>query len=184
MEPDNKNLTSAQLSQQELTTRHVAATRGSRRSAREVEHPLGESLPVDYALKETARKTRRQVWFQIYLPLGMVILVIAVLGIGVSWAGLGTTRVWADVALVLILAPMIVIGLLAFAVLIGLTYGVFLLTGWLPQPLHRLYSVLVRIETEARRGADASVKPILVVQAVKATLIAVGRGISSIFRSS
>jgi hypothetical protein len=119
---------------------------------------------------------------QIYLPLGMGVMILAALVFWVWQAEFGAITVWADVALVLILIPLFVLGLIALIVLAGLTYGVFWLFDWLPDPLHRLQSIIARVVRETQKGADGVARPMLVVQAVIAMLEAAVASIVSIFR--
>ena len=140
-------------------------------------------LPPESPFSEkAARETKRQIWMQIYLPLGIGVVILATLVLWVWRAKFGSVSVWADVALVVVLIPLFVLGLITLIVLAGLTYGVFWLFGWLPDPLHRLQSTIARMERGALKGADSAVRPMLVVQAVIAMLEAAVGSIVSIFR--
>ena len=143
----------------------------------------GGSLPESPFSEKAARETRRQIWVQIYLPLGMWVMILAALVFWVWQAGFGAVTVWADVALVVVLIPLFVLGLIILIVLAGLTYGVFWLFGWLPDPLHRLQSIIARVERGTQKGADGVARPMLVVQAVIAMLEAAVASIVSIFHS-
>jgi len=126
-----------------------------------------------------ARKTRRQIWLQIYLPLGIGVLILAGFGILVFMAGFGTVSVWADVGLVLIVIPAFVIGLLIFAALIGMTYGLFRLLNILPGPIHEVHSYVERAGEVMNRGADLAVWPMITLLKVGAVLKAIWRAIVS-----
>jgi hypothetical protein len=127
-----------------------------------------------------AKKTRRQIWLQIYLPLGIGALALAGLGIWVFLAGFGTVSVWADVGLVLIIIPTFVIGLLIFAALIGMTYGLFRLFGILPEPIRKFHSTVERVGEVIGRGADLTVWPVITVGKVGAALKAVWQAVVSL----
>ena len=144
---------------------------------------IRDGVPPESPFSEKAvRETRRQIWMQIYLPLGIGVIILAALVLWVWQAEFGSISVWADVALVIVLIPLFVLGLIALIVVAGLTYGAFWLFGWLPDPLHRLQSTIARMERGMQKGADSAVRPMLVVQAVIAMLKAAVGGIGSIFR--
>jgi hypothetical protein len=126
------------------------------------------------------RKTRRHLWLQVYLPVALVVIVLAGLGIWVVLAGFGTASVWADVGLVLIIIPTFVIGLLIFAALIGMTYGLFRLIGILPDPIDKVYLTVERVGEVMSRGADLAVRPVIIVRKMGAALKAVWNAIASL----
>lgn len=130
----------------------------------------------------TSKTTRRQIWRQIYLPLGIGVFVLAVMVVGFSWAGVGTTSVWSDISLVLILIPAFILGLMFLIILVGLTYVIIRLIDLIPDPIHRLHSNIERIREGTRKGADVMVRPILIMGAVKAALETVRNLIISIFQ--
>ena len=131
--------------------------------------------------EEIARKTKRQIWLQIYLPLILGMIILAGLGIWVVLEGFGTASVWADVGLVLIIIPTFVIGLLVFAALIVITYGLFRLIGILPDPFDKVYMTVERVGEVTSQGMDISVKPVITVQKTGAALKAVWKIIISLF---
>jgi hypothetical protein len=126
------------------------------------------------------RKTRRHIWLQVYLPVALVVIILAGLGIWVVLAGFGTASVWADVGLVLIIIPTFVIGLLIFAALIGMTYGLFRLIGILPDPIDKVYLTVERVGEVMSRGADLAVRPVIIVRKMGAALKAVWNAIASL----
>ena len=182
MEPDVIDSLDTHLSHEGDAVQQHMSTRG-KWSDDTFGHLSGGSVPMSPVSQKAVRETSSQVWVQIYLPLGMGVMILAALVFWVWQAEFGAVTVWADVALVLILIPLFVLGLTALIVLVGLTYGVFWLIGWLPDPLHRLQSTIARVERGTQKGADGVVRPMLVVQAVIATLKAAGGIIVSIFRS-
>ena len=130
--------------------------------------------------EEKTRKTRRQIWLQIYLPLALGAIVLVGLGIWVVLAGFGTASVWADVGLVLIIIPTFIIGLLLFAALIGITYGLFRLIAILPDPMDRVFLAVERAGEVMSQGADHAVKPVFAVLKGGAALKATWRAIVSL----
>jgi hypothetical protein len=131
--------------------------------------------------EEITRKTKRQIWLQIYLPLILGVIVLAGLVIWVVLEGFGTASVWADVGLVLIIIPTFVIGILVFAALIALTYGLFRLIDILPDPFDKLYMNVDRVGEVMSQGMDLAVKPVINVQKTGAALKAVWKIIISLF---
>ena len=149
----------------------------------DIYNQMSGGLPPESPFSEkAARDTRRQIWMEIYLPLGIGVMILAALVIWVWQAEFGAVSVWADVALVIVLIPLFVLGLIILIVLAGLTYGVFWLFGWLPDPLHRLQSTIDRVERGAQKGADGVARPMLMFHAAMAMLKAAVGSMVSIFR--
>ena len=182
MEPGLIDSVDAKLSQEGDALKPHLSTHG--KWSNDVFDRRSGGVPPESPFSEkAARETRRQIWMQIYLPLGMGVMILAALVFWVWQAGFGAVTVWADVALVVVLIPLFVLGLIILIVLAGLTYGVFWLFGWLPDPLYRLQSIIARVERGTQKGADSVARPMLVVQAVIAMLEAAVASIASIFRS-
>lgn len=140
-----------------------------------------EVIPAQGRNKEKiARKTRRHIWLQIYLPLALGVIILVGLAIWVVLADFGTTSVWGDVSLVLIIIPTFVIGLLIFAALLGITYGLFRLIGLLPEPIDRVHMTVERVGELTSQGADLAVWPVITVRKTGAALKAVWNAIASI----
>lgn len=130
--------------------------------------------------EKIARKTRRHIWLQIYLPLALGVITLVGLGIWVVLADFGTASVWGDVSLVLIIIPTFVIGLLIFAALLGITYGLFRLIDILPDPIHRVHMIVERVGEVTSQSADLAVRPVIAVQKTGAALKAVWKAIASL----
>jgi hypothetical protein len=83
--------------------------------------------------QRTAALMRRDVIWQIALPLGLaslIVLVIAVLLI--APVGAPVRSVWADISLIFLIIPTGLFGLVAFALVAGLAYGLYWLLRELP----------------------------------------------------
>jgi hypothetical protein len=130
----------------------------------------------------TSRKTRRQVWRQIYIPIGIGVFLLALMVVGLIWAGAGTTSIWSDISVVLILLPVFIFGLIFLVILIGLTYVVVRLIDLIPDPMQRMYLNIERIRQGTWQGTDAMVKPIFIVGATKTALETAWNLLISIFR--
>ncbi len=122
--------------------------------------------------------TRRVAWLQVYLPLGLVILLAA------SVAALFWTGGWveagslADAALVLLVIPAILIGVIFLALLVAVIVLIIEVRRRLPEPADQAQMVLRQVSRATRQGADASVKPLLALNGAAAVL----RALRSIFR--
>lgn len=143
---------------------------------------LRNASPEKPVSELASKETRRQVFKQIYLPVGIGVLVLVGMVAGISWTGVGTTGVWADISLVLILIPTFLLGLVGLIILVGLTYALLKLIDLLPSPLHRLHAEIERLGKATRQGADGIVRPIFILGAAKAALKAAGSLIISIFQ--
>jgi cell division protein FtsW (lipid II flippase) len=140
-----------------------------------------EGVPSQSLDKEKiARKTRRHIWLQIYLPLALGVIILVGLGIWVVLADFGTASVWGDVSLVLIIFPTFVIGLLIFAALLGITYGLFRLIGILPDPIHRVHETVERVGEVMSQSADLALRPVVTVRKTGAALKVVWKAIVSL----
>ena len=109
----------------------------------------------------TFRRHRRQLAWQILVP----VLLMAVLGIAagllVVRAGAGRDRLFADTALIWLIAPLLLAGLL-FAALLGfMIYGLARLLQVTPGFTGRLQDVSARAAGVTKKAADAAASPIL-----------------------
>ena len=131
----------------------------------------------------TARTFRKQIALEVYLPLGLFVILLAAM-VYVLWTlGVGQFGAWADISLVLLLIPLFLLGLLLLGLLIGLVYGLAVVISWLPYPARRGQDLLVRVQATTRKGADMVAKPFLVPGAL---IMALRHGLEyllGIFRS-
>lgn len=116
---------------------------------------------------------RRQRLLQIWLPLGLTVLIV--LGVAV-WAVVAATAPgpsmthWANVSAVIVILPLCLGAILLLAVVIGLIYLTARMYRGLPGMDRKIQSVFFRIETGVHRAADQSVKPVLSIQGRLASL--------------
>ena len=123
---------------------------------------------------------RRQMLLQVYMPLGLGILVLAAL---VAWlwiGGVGDAGTWADVALILLLIPALLIGLAILAAIIALAVLIVRLIGLIPEPAHRTQVIIRRVERETSRSIDLALRPLLALSSLWAALKAIGKALISI----
>ena len=125
---------------------------------------------------------RRHVWLQIYLPILLVVLALAVLVV-ILWVNQqGKASVWADVSLVMLIIPTFILGLILLVILAAVTYGIFYLIGVLPDPFRRVQEIMNQVSDTAERGSKMAAKPIIVPKAAGAAVEAIFKGIISIFK--
>jgi len=124
---------------------------------------------------------RQVVWLQIYIPLILMILVLASL-VTVLWVGsVGTFSGWADTALIFLIIPALLVGFIFLVVLAGLCYGIIYLIGWIPGPSKQVREIAERVAHETRRFADILVRPFFAPRAALSALGKAIRHLASIF---
>ncbi len=126
---------------------------------------------------------RRQVRLQVYLPLGLGLILVGVVAYLVGRSGLAAASTWADASLALLLLPFLPMGLLLAAVLAAGVYGLGRLIQWLPGPARQGHALGVRVASQVRRVSDGVVRPLLLLRAASAGLVTGWRMLLSIFRS-
>lgn len=123
---------------------------------------------------------KRQVRLQVYLPLGVFVLLLAAV---VAWfwiGGVGEAGVWADVGLIMLLIPALFVGLIMLALFLTLAILVGKLVGLIPEPANRLRLIVRRVEKETRRGVDLATNPLVNLSAIWSALKAIGTGLAEI----
>jgi hypothetical protein len=116
---------------------------------------LPERNPVTHALH------RREVLWQITVPLvigGIVILALAVLA---AFGSSGNVSRWADISLIWVLSPMLVISLIFFVILAGLAYLMIVVIRKLPPLMRRFQDLVATLGAQVRKITDLIVEPIL-----------------------
>jgi hypothetical protein len=125
---------------------------------------------------------RKSVWLQIYLPLLVIILILAG-GVAALWVtGSGTTSAWADISLVLLLIPALLLGLIVLAILIALVYAMLQVITLIPGPARQLHKVVEKIAGRSLQFTDLIVRPMILPQAGAAAVRQFWRTLFSIFR--
>ena len=116
---------------------------------------------------------RRQLWTQILLPILGVILLLVALIVLISVATFrdgGDVERWAAISTIWIVIPILVAGLVVLLIFVGLVYGMAKLLALIPPYSGYAQKMVWRIEGYVRRGADASIKPVLAVEGIVATI--------------
>jgi FlaA1/EpsC-like NDP-sugar epimerase len=135
-------------------------------------HTVPEPNPV------TRKKHRREVFYQITLPLGIGLVVIVFLMIIVVLStvkGQESVSQWADVALIWLILQSLVIGLVFLVMLAGMVYAVTMLLSVLPGYAHLVQDFFRLVSIRVRQGSDKAVEPILRLSSFKASVRALFR---------
>jgi len=133
---------------------------------------LPERNPLTY------RQHRREVLWQITLPLaggGALVLAAAIGVIGAAASGTATLGRWMSVALIWLIAPALVVSLVFLIFLLGAVYALTRALAIVPLYARGAQEIFTTLYRRTRRFADAAVEPILRVQAWKAGLSALRR---------
>ena len=118
-------------------------------------------------------KHRRELWTKILVPMLLAVAVIVAIVILTSIAAFrdnGDVARWAAISTIWIVIPIMAAGLVVLVLFVGLVYGMAKLLQLIPPYTGHAQRVIWRIEGYVRRGADASIKPILAVESVIATV--------------
>ena len=126
---------------------------------------------------------RKHVWVQIYLPIILFVLAIAIL-VAILWMNQqGKASVWADASLVMLIIPIFILGLILLIILVAVTYGIAYLIGVLPDPFRRMHEMMNQVSAYVERGSNMAAKPIIVPKATWTAVHAFFQGIASIFKT-
>jgi hypothetical protein len=110
----------------------------------------------------TVSQHKRQFFWQILLPMLLIVLIGLAAGGLVAWAtfsGRGGTRLWADVSLIWLLTPVLVLAL-ALAIVLGFViYGLARLEKATPRFTSRVQELADIGARGVRQAADGATKP-------------------------
>jgi hypothetical protein len=120
--------------------------------------------------QETRAAHRREVFWQIFFPLGIGFILVVGLFVGMGLAGVGDASLWADVSLIWILIPLIILAIFPLVILVGLIYGVTFLTVKLPYYAFIAQQAFKRLAAMARYWSDRAVDPLLKIHSNLAAL--------------
>jgi hypothetical protein len=124
-----------------------------------------ERNPATYAIH------RREVFWQITLPLTIALLLILCMVTGVILAGIkdvGDISRWADISVIWLLIPLIVLALIAFFVLAGFVFLITRLLGILPGYARLGQDYVHLFQVRSKRIANQIVEPFIKMRSFKA----------------
>lgn len=126
----------------------------------------------------TRRKHRREVFWQVTVPLLVGAILVLAAGVGVIYVGatnLSPVDRWASISIIWLIIPMMFVALIFLVVIAGLAYGLVRLIGILPKYTRQVQDLFVSIEARVKNAADSAVEPALRVQSIVAGLRALRR---------
>ena len=118
---------------------------------------------------------RREILWQVTVPLIVGLLLVAALAGGIILSGVGDAGLWADVSLIWLIAPALALALIPLAILAAMIYGLTFLLGALPPYAQRAQQGFEKIEAGVRRNADRAVEPLLRIHTILGALSALRR---------
>jgi len=118
------------------------------------------------------KKIRREVFWQITLPLLLGVLLILGLGTWTIFTSVqgGSVRQAADTSLIFLLIPNMAMAVIPLAVFAGLAYGVIWMNKNFPAYLHQAQDAFIKVRDGVRQGADKLVEPVLKFKSKMAAL--------------
>jgi hypothetical protein len=125
---------------------------------------------------------RRQVLWQIRLPLVILAALSLALIVMVSLSGAGYQSRWADISLIWCLCPNLIVLLSCVAVLGGMSFGLFRLQRIMPGKMFGLQKFGLKVRDGVQKATDAVVEPVLKVNSAQAGRKAVGQSIRNLFK--
>lgn len=123
----------------------------------------------------THQAHRREVFWQITLPLIVGALIFLGLAGAASWGAIGQVRAWADFGIIWLILLMIVPGLLILILLAGLVYGVTWLIMHLPEYALQTQKIFMLISGRAKEIANKTAEPVLRIEGAWASLKSIFR---------
>lgn len=123
------------------------------------------------------RAHRKQVFWQITVPLVIAALIILALAVLVSTGNSQSASLWADISLIWLIIPVMVVSLIFLVVLAGLVYAVIWLVRILPGYALQAQNFMVMIANQVERLGNAIVEPILRINAFLASIQALRRSL-------
>ncbi len=109
------------------------------------------------------KKIRREVFWQITLPLLVGVLLILGVGAWIIFTTVqgGSVRQAADTSLIFLLIPNMAMAVIPLVLFAGLAFGVIWMNRNLPAYLHQIQDVFIKIRNGVMQGADKLVEPVL-----------------------
>ena len=125
---------------------------------------------------------RRQVFWQIRMPLVALAVIFLALLVGISFSSAGYQSRWADISLIWCLCPNVFVLLLCVGMLGGMSFGLFRLQRMLPGKLFSIQKFSLKVRDGVQKATDAVVEPVLKVQSAQAGRKALIQNIKNLFK--
>ena len=122
------------------------------------------------------RLHRRQLWWQVYLPVCFLVVVCIALAVFIGITAFSTgdnSQRWAAISTIWLVLPTMILGVLLFAVLVGLIYLMGRLLKIIPPYTGKAQHYVFLATRKTRAISDHAVKPILFLEGILASIRAV-----------
>lgn len=122
------------------------------------------------------RLHRRQLWWQIYLPICILVIIGVALAVFTWITAFGegdNSQRWAAISTIWLIIPAMILGVLFFAVLAGLIYLIGRLLKIIPPYTDKAQHYVSLATRKTRAITDLAVRPILFLEGILASLRAV-----------
>jgi len=116
---------------------------------------------------------RRQVFWQIYLPLSVIVILVLCAGIGVLVAGIsgsGNVARWGNISLIWLISPMLVLTFISFIALAAMVYLLWRILHVLPSYTRQVQDFFLLVQRRVRIGSDAAANPFIRAHSIMASL--------------
>jgi hypothetical protein len=124
--------------------------------------PLSERNPV------TQKAHRRQVFWQITIPLIVIALLAVAVAVLASLSSANTASRWADISLIFLIIPALLVAFLFLAFNAALIFGLVQLLKALPPFALKAQNLAYLVEARVRSMADSLAKPFIRANSVSA----------------
>ncbi len=125
----------------------------------------------------TQQAHRKQVLWQITIPLALAVIVVLVLAVLAATGSPQSASLWADIALIWLIIPVMIASLVLLVLLAVLAYAVIWLVRTIPGYAMQAQNFMIMVTSQVERLGNMIVEPILRVNAILASLQALGRSI-------
>ena len=129
-----------------------------------------ETTPVPERNPQTQIAHRREVFWQITIPLIAGFILFLLIVVLASLSGPAPASLWADVALIWLILPMLAVLLLFTVILGGLVYLVIRMNMALPGFAFKAQNLVRLIQGKITAAADQMVKPVFKVEGIRASV--------------
>jgi hypothetical protein len=116
---------------------------------------------------------RRQMLWQVWLPLAVAIIIVLALEIlAIIGATRGSPQVdrWGAISAVIVILPVLVFGLVFMAIFGGMAYGLALLLKKVPGWMLKAQLFMIHLALVIRRAADSATKPVMAVSSFSSSV--------------
>jgi hypothetical protein len=125
----------------------------------------------------TQQSHRKQVLWQITVPLVIGAVIILILAVLVTTGSPQTASLWADISLVWLIIPVMIVSLILLVLLAGLAYAVIWLVRTIPGYAMQAQNFMIMIASQVEKLGNVIVEPILRLNAFLASLQVLSRSL-------